>query len=253
MATNDSKLRDKAGLTQTESILLDSKLGERLKRGEKISGEELPLDIRRNLGVDRRQFVNFKPEVLEQLGYGTVGPKRKFVPLADNTNLEPIQSLADIVNNVASKKTKALQPQVMEQSTPMGSPWQDIINQIMRAVQPAANQALDIASLGVRPALQPIPTEQLASGQLSLLQKLLNPEAKARSKQQFMETIKKIFSVPQTPTLETELLKRLSTQYPELSQDTSRKGLKAYQGTGEIKLGGATYKIDDAGRIVKVR
>lgn len=97
-----------------ERLLNDPNVGEALKRGERVRAEDLPMDIKREMDLERNQYVNFKPDVLAQLGLGQVTGgrgRKRFVPTAqqiEEANITPAQSIQDILTTTGNTMTGEL-------------------------------------------------------------------------------------------------------------------------------------------------
>lgn len=233
-------------LTPIESQLLsDSKIGVKLKRGERIKVSDLPISVQQNLGLSKGQYINIKPDVLSKLGFGEISRNRKFMPntdIVDTVNVEPIQSLQDIfrqairpstqgtageINVSAGKGVKKAFKQRKEQEIPMRDTTNKSIMDILREYGRS---------------LQQVPADMTG---ITLLQRLL-AEGQYGAQMGTENLLRLLQSQLNKP-------RPMSQEQTVLSAIRQATGQPARESAGAVvQVGNKRYRMDASGRIVQI-
>ena len=158
------------------------------------------------------------------------------------------------------------EPTIVSQSTPVGSSaLSDFITQLQNQLTGQLRQApvgglspTTIPSEIARQLLGPVGTNVTPDGtgslDINLLQRLFTGEGQQRTAQDLTQFLRQLIpAISPAQTLEQTLLSKLSQKQPELATQKDKQGLKKFAGTGEIKVGSKTYRINNAGAIELVR
>lgn len=240
-------------LTPDESMLLnDSKVGDLLKRGERVKASDIPMDIARRMGLDRNQYVNVKPSILAQLGLGAVAPSRsgkmRFVPTPqqiEDTNIEPITDLGQVVNSVRKRITPPVMGEAGSIETSSGKGVrQDIkqrnIQELPLQEKPNKNILDMLRELGQ--SIAQVPADYTGT----TLAKLLGGEMAYQGQtgmENLLRTLQNVVTKPRPASNEQTILSALR----------NATGQKASESTGAVvQVGNKKYRMDQAGRIVQI-
>ncbi len=249
MAQKDKDTR----LTPTESRLLaNPRYGKILRSGGKVKFDDLDIADAQALGVGRGQAINIKPTTLAELGYGQVaqrGRRQIFIPnedIEDTSNMQPIQSLADIVRGTSIK------PKLSPTNEP-------IITSAGKGVKKTFQQR--------RPQVE-IPVEEKNKSIIQILAELAKNISQVPAEltgwPSIMRTANEAQYYGQTGIesllrlLQSGLSKPVGKQTQEqnilnaLRQTTGGAPARETQGT-ITTIGNKRYMLDKSGRIVEVR
>jgi hypothetical protein len=238
-----------AKLTPDESMLLnDSKVGEALQRGERVKASDIPMDIARRMGLDRDQYVNVKPSILQQLNNATMSKNKTGVPTKgqiDNVDIEPITDLGQVVNSVRNRITPPVMGSAGEITTSAGKGVRQDIKQ--RNVQEIPltekpNKSLLDILREIGQSISKVPADYTG---MTLVDKI--GAELDYNKQTGWENMLRF--------LQNQVSKPLpqSNEQTVLSALRGATGQKASESKGAVvQVGNKKYRMDQAGRIVQI-
>lgn len=231
------QLLSQLGTPQTQSVIEQALnlegIGERLRAGDKIGVNELPLDLQRKLSLDPTQQISLPKDLAQGFGglqeagdmsrlQAQVAASTPAVPVqpsaidkvANNRALNPFKNIQDIINALRPAQASAEEvvptgPTIVPQSTPTGSSGlEDFMNQLRNQLAGFFNKSP--ISQAIQDVAAPLPSN-MTGDELNVLQRVLNPEGRQRTGQDINQLLQRLIpALKPGLTLEQELLKQIN-------------------------------------------